>query len=203
MEAALFGSVFVTLFVIMDPFGIIPVFLGAVGKRSSDDVKRLAWQAALTSLVLITIFALFGDWILDYLNISLPALRVAGGLLLLLVSLQLLTSGTVGSVNTDDAANIALVPLGTPLLAGPGAIVAAILFVREASVPAEYVAIAAAIVSIHLVIWLALRFSTGLLALLRPAGVTVLSRIAGLLLAAIAVQLLADGIYEFIISWEE
>ena len=127
MEAALFGSVFVTLFVIMDPFGIIPVFLGAVGSRPPHEVKRLAWQAALTSLVLISIFALFGDWILDYLNISLPALRVAGGLLLLLVSLQLLTSGTVASVNTDDAANVALVPLGTPLLAGPGAIVAAIL----------------------------------------------------------------------------
>ena len=203
MEVALFGSVFVTLFVIMDPFGIIPVFLGAVGSRPAREVKRLAWQAALTSLVLITIFALFGDWILDYLNISLPALRVAGGLLLLLVSLQLLTSGTVASVNTDDAANVALVPLGTPLLAGPGAIVAAILFVREASVPAEYAAIAAAIVAIHIVIWLAMRFSTGILKLLRPAGVTVLSRIAGLLLAAIAVQLLADGIYEFIISWQE
>ncbi len=203
MEAALFGSVFVTLFVIMDPFGIIPVFLGAVGSRPAHEVKRLAWQAALTSLVLITIFALFGDWILDYLNISLPALRVAGGLLLLLVSLQLLTSGTVASVNTDDAANVALVPLGTPLLAGPGAIVAAILFVREASVPAEYVAIAAAIVAIHIVIWLSMRFSTGILKLLRPAGVTVLSRIAGLLLAAIAVQLVADGIYEFIITWQE
>ena len=203
MEVALFGSVFVTLFVIMDPFGIIPVFLGAVGSRPAHEVKRLAWQAALTSLVLITIFALFGDWILDYLNISLPALRVAGGLLLLLVSLQLLTSGTVASVNTDDAANVALVPLGTPLLAGPGAIVAAILFVREASVPAEYVAIAAAIVAIHIVIWLSMRFSTGILKLLRPAGVTVLSRIAGLLLAAIAVQLVADGIYEFIITWQE
>ncbi|MCH9719342.1 MAG: MarC family protein [Actinomycetia bacterium] len=203
MDAALFGSVFVTLFVIMDPIGIIPVFLGAVGNRPQREVRRLAWQAALTSLLLITVFAIFGDWILDYLNISLPALRVAGGLLLLLVALRLLTSGEVAKVDADDAANVALVPLGTPLLAGPGAIVAAILFVRSADQTADYLAITLGIVAIHLVIWLSLRFSTGILRVLRPAGVTVLSRIAGMLLAAIAVQLIADGVHEFILEWQE
>jgi multiple antibiotic resistance protein len=203
MDTALFGSVFVTLFVIMDPIGIIPVFLGAVGNRPQREVRRLAWQAALTSLLLITVFALFGDWILDYLNISLPALRVAGGLLLLLVALRLLTSGEVAKVDADDAANVALVPLGTPLLAGPGAIVAAILFVRSADGQADYLAIALGIVAIHLAIWLSLRFSTGILRVLRPAGVTVLSRIAGMLLAAIAVQLIADGVHEFILEWQE
>ena len=184
MNVALFGSVFVTLFVIMDPIGIIPVFLGAVGNRSQPEIRRLAWQAALTSLLLIAAFALFGDWILDYLNISLPALRVAGGLLLLLVALRLLTSGEVAKVNTNDDANIALVPLGTPLLAGPGAIVAAILFVRAADDTDDYLAIGLGIVAIHLAIWLALRFSSVILRVLRPAGVTVLSRIAGMLLAA-------------------
>lgn len=202
MNAALFGSVFVTLFVIMDPIGIIPVFLAAVGKRTAQQVHRLAWQAATTSLGLIALFAVFGDRILDYLNISLPALRVAGGLLLLLVALQLLMSGEVISVGADDTANIALVPLGTPLLAGPGAIVAAILFVRSADTAADYAAIAAGIVAVHLVIWLALRFSTGIMRVLRPAGVTIVSRIAGMLLAAIAVQLIADGVHEFILQWQ-
>jgi multiple antibiotic resistance protein len=204
MEAALFGSVFVTLFVIMDPIGIIPVFLGAVGNRTPEQVQRLAWQAALTSLGLISLFAVFGDRILAYLHISLPALRVSGGLLLLLVALELLMSGeVVPSSPGDDEANIALVPLGTPLLAGPGAIVAAILFVRDAHQPGQYAAIAAGIIAVHVVIWLVLRFSTQILRLIRPAGVTILSRIAGLLLAAIAVQLIADGVHDFILSWQQ
>ncbi len=131
-----------------------------------------------------------------------PALRVAGGLLLLVVALQLLLRGDLPSGAADDNANIALVPLGTPLLAGPGAIVAAILFVRDATGPTDLVAIAGGIVTIHLIIFLALRFSTAIMRVIRPAGVTVISRIAGVLLAAIAVQLTADGIHGFILSWQ-
>ncbi len=131
MNTALAGSVFVTLFVIIDPVGIIPVFLAAVGRRPGHEVHRLAWQAAVTSLGLITLFAVFGDFILNYLGISSGAMRVSGGLLLLLVALQLLLSGEVGATESSQDTNIALVPLGTPLLAGPGAIVATILFVRE------------------------------------------------------------------------
>ncbi len=202
MNLPLFGSVVVTLFVIMDPIGIIPVFLALVGRRPPSEAHRLAWQAALTSLLVISVFAVFGDKILNYLHISLPALRVAGGLLLLVVALQLLTKGEIESSATSDNANIALVPLGTPLLAGPGAIVAAILFVRDATGPADLAAIAAGIVAIHLVIYLALRFSTSILRVIREAGVTVISRIAGVLLAAIAVQLTADGIHDFILSWQ-
>lgn len=203
MQAALFGSVFVTFFVIMNPIGLLPVFLPMVARRTPEQTHRLAWQAAAMSLGVITTFAIFGDAILSYLHISLPALRVAGGLLLLLVALQLLMSGEVSSGATDDDANIALVPLGTPLLAGPGAIVAAMLFVRDAHGDAiQLLAIAAGIVAIHLVIWLTLRFSTVIMRKLRPAGVTVISRIAGLLLAAIAVQLMADGIHDFVVSWQ-
>lgn len=190
------------MFVIMDPTGIIPVFLGMVGKRSAAEVHRLAWQATLMSLGIITVFAVFGDGILQYLHISLPALRAAGGLLLLIVALQLLLSGDVQTSANDDDANIALVPLGTPLLAGPGAIVAIILFVRDADSWSSFAVIGAAIVAVHIVIWAALRFATVIMRVLRPAGVTVVSRIAGLLLAAIAIQLLADAVHEFIQAWQ-
>ncbi len=202
MNTALYGSVVVTLFVIMDPIGIIPVFLGLVGDRAPREIHRLAWQAALTSLAVIGGFAIFGDAILTYLHISLPALRVAGGLLLLVVALQLLMAGEFRVSAATDKANIALVPLGMPLLAGPGAIVAAILFVRSATAPGDLIAIAVGIITIHVIIWLSLRFSTTILRVLRRAGVTVISRIAGVLLAAIAVQLIADGIHEFIVSWQ-
>ena len=202
MDIAFYGSVVVTLFVIMDPIGIIPIFLALVGRRSPAEVRRLALQAALTSLVVITGFALFGDRILEYLHISLPALRVAGGLLLLVVALQLLLHGDVGGSAAEDDANIAFVPLGTPLLAGPGAIVAVILLVRDSTGPPQLVAIAAAIVSIHIVIYLVLRYATAIIHVIRPAGVTIISRIAGVLLAAIAVQLTADGVFGLIEMWQ-
>lgn len=198
MDIALFGSVFVTLFVIMDPTGIVPIFLGMAGNRPPRDIRRLALQATLTSLGVIVAFAIFGDFILDYLNISLPALEGAGGLLLLVVALQLLLGGDMEASKTSDDANIALVPLGTPLLAGPGAIVATILFVRQSTDTSDVVAVALGIIAIHLVIWLALRFSTLILRALRPAGVNVISRIMGLLLAAIAVQLIASSVAGFI-----
>lgn len=203
MNVALFASVLVTFLVIMNPIGIIPVFLAMVGSRTVPEAHRLAWQAAATSFAVICVFAVFGERLLEFLGISLPALRVSGGLLLLLVALQLLFAGEVSVGASEDNANIALVPLGTPLLAGPGAIVAAILLVRDSTSTADLVAIAAGIVVIHLLIWLVLRYATAILGVLRPAGVTVVSRIAGVLLAAIAVQLMADGIGEFVTAWQQ
>ena len=119
---------FVTLFVIFDPPGATPIFLGLVADRTPKERRKLAIQAAGVSLLVISIFAIFGQFILDYLHISIASLQAAGGLLLLLVSLELLTGKDSGSTDARDK-NIALVPLGTPLLAGPGAIVATMIFV--------------------------------------------------------------------------
>ncbi len=201
IDVALFGSVFVTMFVIMDPTGLVPIFLAVVGDRPPEQVRRLAGLATITSLGIILSFALFGDAVLSYLHITLPALQGAGGLLLLLVSLQLLLGGQgMPEMTGTDATSVALVPLGTPLLAGPGAIVATILFVRDSDQPAEYAAVAAGIIAIHLVIWLAMRYSTVVMRILKPSGVLILSRIAGVLLAAIAVQLIANSVLGFVLA---
>ena len=120
--ARLFGEAFVTLFVIMDPIGTIPLFLSLTRGRSPASRRRAAWQAVSVSFGVIVAFAFFGQRILAYLHISLPALQCAGGLLLLLVALELLTGKDEDPVVNAET-NIALVPLGTPLLAGPGAIV--------------------------------------------------------------------------------
>ncbi len=115
-----FWEVFVTLFVIIDPPGTVPVFLGLTRGRSRPDRNQLAWQATLVAFSVIVVFALFGRTILDYLGVGLPALEGAGGLLLLLVALELLT-GKAGEPSDAEVerANVAFVPLGTPLLAGP------------------------------------------------------------------------------------
>ncbi len=187
---------FVTLLVIMDPPGATPIFLSLVVHKTPKERRALGWQAAGVSLIVITTFALFGRFLLSYLHVSIEALQAAGGLLLLLISLELLTGRTVGGEEKADA-NIALVPLGTPLLAGPGAIVATMLFVQEADSPARVFGLIAAVLAVHLVIALALISSTTILRVIKESGVNLLARIAGLLLAAIAVQMLANAIRAF------
>ncbi|HEY5135860.1 MAG TPA: MarC family protein [Candidatus Nanopelagicales bacterium] len=197
LDPKLLGSVYLTLFVIMDPPGIIPIFLALTARRGAAAMARLALQAALTSFGVIVLFAVFGDRILTFLGITLPAMQASGGLLLLIVSLELLTGKTDEPEEVDDV-NVAMVPLGTPLLAGPGAIVATILFVRQSDTAPEVVALVVGIVAIHVTIYLVMRYSVFLARVLRPTGILVLTRIAGLLLAAIAVQLIADGVFGFI-----
>ena len=197
-DATLFGEVVVTLSVIMDPLGNIPLFLGLTGGRTNKARRRLAWQAVLVSLFVISLFAVLGQQILNYLGIGIPALQGAGGLLLILVALQLLTGKTDEPTDQGGTSNVALVPIGTPLLAGPGAIVATMLFVRRADGVAEYIVIGFGILAVMATVWLVLRFSGVIVKLLRPAGIEVLTRIAGLLLAAIAVQLIADAVAAFV-----
>ncbi|MER5702336.1 MarC family protein [Micromonospora sp. NPDC002296] len=200
MDPKLFGEVFVTLLVIVDPPGMMPIFLALTGPLSARDRHRAAWQAVALALGVIVVFAVAGQTLLAYLHVDLPALQAAGGLLLVLVALELLT-GKADDPTQQSTSNIALVPLGTPLLAGPGAIVATMLFVQQADGATDYGAIAAAIVAVMLTVWLVLRFSGGIVKILRPGGIEVLTRIAGLLLAAIAVQLIADAVAAFVTQY--
>ncbi|EOM77381.1 NAAT family transporter [Rhodococcus rhodnii] len=199
-DTAVFLATFVTLFVIMDPPGVIPVYLSLVGRKTKEARNRAAWQAPAVSLLVITVFAVGGQAILSYLHIGIPALQGAGGLLLLLIALDLLRGRGAGGTDPhgDAEVNVALVPLGTPLMAGPGAIAAVIVAVAQADTGGTYLAIAAAILAIHTVLFLVLRFATTLIRILGEGGITLLARIAGLLLAAIAVQLVASSVMGFI-----
>ena len=188
---------FVTLLVILDPPGATPIFLGVLGNRTRTQRTLLAWQAAATSLFVITIFALFGQFIVSYLDISMPALQGAGGLLLLLVSLDLL-KGHESATSGEVEKNLALVPLGTPLLAGPGAIVTIMLFAQDVKGSAMITALALAVVGAHLVIGLTLMFSTHVVSRIRESGVMLLAKVAGLLTAAIAFEMLMSG--KFMVS---
>jgi multiple antibiotic resistance protein len=196
-DANQFGAVFLTLFVIMDPLGSIPLFLGLTGGRNQRTRARLAGQAVLVSLLVIALFAIVGQQLLRYLGIGIPALQGAGGLLLLVVALELLTDRQEDPTETRDV-SVALVPLGTPLLAGPGAIVATIVFVRQANGIADLTAIALGIVAIHVAVYVALRFSVAITRLIKESGIVLLTRISGLLLSAIAVQLVAESVRGFV-----
>jgi multiple antibiotic resistance protein len=198
LNPSLLSEVFVTLFVIMDPPGTVPVFISLTAGQSRAVRRKAAWQAVLVAFGVIVVFAAFGQQILHNLGITLPALQAAGGLLLLLIALQLLTDQAEDPVQTKNV-NVAFVPLGTPLMAGPGAIVATMVFVQRAngSLP-DVVAISVGIVLIHIVMWLTLRFSGLIMRVLGENGVLLITRIAGLLLSAIAVQLIANAVSDFI-----
>ena len=201
MNTVLFVEVLVTMAVIMDPIGNVPIFASVTRRLSEPARHRAAALAVVTAAIIIAVFAAAGQRILAYLDVSLSALRGAGGLLLLLVALELLTGSddaeSSDALDPDDHVAVAMVPLGTPLLAGPGAIVATIVFVNRADDAESYLAVAAGAVVVLIAVYLAMRFASVLMRVLRRSGVLLLSRVAGLLLAAIAVQMLADAVIEF------
>ena len=146
----LFGEVLVTMLVILDPPGNVPIFLAVTQRLSDKERHKAAFMAVGTAFFVISMFAIGGRTVLDYLHVSVPALQGAGGLLLLLVALQLL----YGNGNTEDnyevaspeqRTSVAMVPLGTPLLAGPGAIVATIVFFGKADGAVEWFSVLLAI----------------------------------------------------------
>jgi len=201
MNTVLFVEVLVTMAVIMDPIGNVPIFASVTRRLSEPARHRAAALAVVTAAIIIAVFAAAGQRILAYLDVSLSALRGAGGLLLLLVALELLTGSddaeSSDALDPDDHVAVAMVPLGTPLLAGPGAIVATIVFVNRADDARSYLAVAAGAIAVLIAVYLAMRFASVLMRVLRRSGVLLLSRVAGLLLAAIAVQMLADAVIEF------
>ena len=175
----------------------MPIFPARTANMAPAQRSCAAWQAVAVALAVITVLAVFGQVILDYLGITLPALQAAGGLLLLLLALELLT-GRAEEPERAHGVNVAMVPLGTPLLAGPGAIVATMLFAQQADEPSESLAVGLAIVAGHLCLWASMHYSVVILRVLKDSGITLVTRIAGLLLSAIAVQLVADAVRAFV-----
>lgn len=198
-DVYLFTTTLVTLFVILDPPGLLPVFLGLTRNQTQAQRNAAARSAATVAFGVITLFAVFGRFILDYLHITIEALQTSGGLLLLLVAMQLL-QGTEPDPISEAETNVAIVPLGIPLLAGPGSIVAMMLAVDAARTEGVwgYLSVGLALMCAMFLVWVFLRFAQGIRAVIKDSGTVLLTRIAGMLLAAIAVQMLADGILGFV-----
>jgi membrane protein, marC family len=192
-------TTFATLIVILDPMGLMPVFLGLTSKLSRTAQRKAAFQASLVSFGVILAFAFLGQQILRALHISMDSLKLSGGVLLFLVAMELLTSSDMEQPDTgDDAVNVALVPLGIPLLAGPGAIVAVMVSMAQAHTVGSIVGVVGAVVATHVVIWLSMRFALELSRFLGTGGIMLLTKISGVLLAAIATELVMGGVFDFI-----
>ena len=193
-------TAFVTLLVIMDPLGNVPVFLALTATEERPARRRTAAHATLAAAVLIYLFAFFGTRILAMLSIGLPALQVAGGVMLFLTALEMFR----GDILVPDAAagvNVAIVPLGVPLLAGPGAIAASMVLMSgddgQALALANQVPVAVGIFATLAVVYLALRYSLVIERLLGDNGIHLITRVMGMLLLAISVELSASGIMAY------
>lgn len=199
LNLTLFATAFVTVLVIMDPVGNIPIFLALTKGQDVPQRRRSARHASTVAGVVILAFALGGQQVLALLGISLEALQVAGGLLLLVIALELLHPRADDPADAPPSeTNIALVPLGTPLLAGPGAIAATMLYSRQAHDLGGTLSVVLAIAAVLTVVYLALRYASVFARVLRHNGIELLSRVMGLLVAAIAVQLVARAVEAWI-----
>jgi multiple antibiotic resistance protein len=199
----LFLTSTVMLWVILDPPGLLPVFIGVTSSFTPKQRNQAALKASLVALGIIFVFAVAGQYIMDFLGISIPALRVSGGLLLLLIALDLLTGKMDEAKPVEGSAklSVAIVPLGTPLLAGPGTIVAMMVQVKAGGEGAGWegkLVVALALVVAMFFVWVFMRFAGAIRKVIRESGVTLLTRIAGLLVAAIAVEMMATGVMGFV-----
>jgi multiple antibiotic resistance protein len=186
-----FTETLVTLFVIVDPLGTVPVFVALTANRTPAQRRWAAVQSAAVAGVLIAVFALFGRILLSYLNVSVQSLAIAGGLLLLLVALDMFTGR---STSPQNNVNVVLVPLATPLLAGPGAIAAVMVLSNRHADFAGRLGVVIGVVAVVIVVAVVLLIAGLLSRVLRPAVTDFLTRILALLLSAIAVQLVVDAV---------
>jgi multiple antibiotic resistance protein len=189
-----FGETFVTLFVITDPIGNAPIFVSITRKLTPRQRQRAAVRAVLAAGALIIGFAVFGELILRYLHVSLGSLSIAGGLLLMLVALEMLRGADFPGGDPDVPEDVALVPLATPLVAGPGAIATSIVLWRAHPGLGGHAAVLMAIVLAVACVGAALLVAERVTRATSPAILAFLTRVFGLLLSAIAVQLVVDGV---------
>jgi multiple antibiotic resistance protein len=187
------GTTFVTLTVIMDPVGVAPIFIATTAPLSRAQRKDAAIRAVLAAGGLILGFALFGGAVLDYLDVSVDSLSIAGGLLLLLVALEMLR-GMDYPEPGGRPQDIALVPIATPLLAGPGAIATVIVLTRSHHGFGGKASVVAGILCALAVVGLGMIVAERLSSIIPESLGQFLTRVFGLLLSGFAVQLVVNGV---------
>lgn len=201
-------SGFATLFVILDPIGLVPLFLALTPGQDSKARREIAFRACAIAFAILAVFALTGLAILEALGISLGAFRLTGGLFLFAIGFELVfekrkerrARSAERAISTDDEVDVAAFPLAIPLLAGPGAIAAVILLSGNLPTLAGKVGLLLLILVALLLSFACLAASHRLDRLLGATGRVVISRLLGVLLAALAVQFVADGAAELIYS---
>lgn len=203
LELAL--SSFVTLFVVIDPLGMVPLFISVVPGADAAVRRRIALRGTLAASGILVVAAFAGSFVLEKLGITLAAFRIAGGVLLLLLAIDMVlarmsplrTTAPAEEAEADLRHDAALVPLAIPLIAGPGAFASVILLMgRAAGDPLAMLTVIAVLLAVMTILLAALLAASNVMDLLGVTGVAVLGRVFGIVLSALAVQLIVSGIAE-------
>ena len=202
IDTAFFITSFVTLFVIIDPIGLTPLFVALTQGMSVKQRRAIAIRATLVSAGILALFAIFGEALLGFTGISMAAFKIAGGILLLLTALDMLFQRRakrreVTAEEDDDLDDPSVFPLAIPLIAGPGSIATVILLAGAHSGFSGLGLSLAVMVLVLLVTFIFFEAATPLERLLGKTGINVVSRLLGMLLAALAVQFMLNGLQDF------
>jgi multiple antibiotic resistance protein len=190
-----FGASLITVLVLLEPFSNVPLFLSLTEHQDQRARNRTALIAVVAAAVILGIFAVVGESLLAYLKITIEDLQVAGGILLLIVAVGMI--GGSESSTVAEESNVAVVPIGTPLLAGPGTIVALLVLLDEYKETADRIAVCAGAFVALAIVYAAFRFASLITARMKPSLARALTRVVGLLVAAIAVHFIASAIGEW------
>jgi len=191
----------VSLFVILDPLGNVFPYLALTAERPPADTRKVAGRACAYSFLILAVFALAGRFIIAFFGISLAAFQIAGGFILFRISIDMLQGrghfnrlDTSSSLKAEEYGDIALVPLAVPLMAGPGSITTVLVLTSQAGTPAGGLSILTAAIVILVVTYLCFIFAHQILALIKETSLRLLTRIMGLILTALAVQFIIQGL---------
>ncbi len=201
LDYAEYLKIFIGLLAIVNPFGAIPMFISmTIDENRNQRCKTINLVAfGVTIILLVTLF--FGELLLQFFGITIDSFKVGGGILILLMAIAMLHAKTSQMRQTEEEAgesidkeSVAIVPLAMPLLAGPGAISTVILAAHKSTGVAHYGILVLSILLLSLVIWVVLRLSPWIAGRIGATGINIFTRIMGLILAAIAVEFIANGL---------
>lgn len=201
-----FLSALTTLFIVIDPVGLVPVFIAVASHLGPADRQRAARRSVLVAAGILLVFGLVGRALLDALGIGLPAFYIAGGVLLFLIAIDMLFARRSRTRETPEdeaealtATDISVFPLAIPIMAGPGSIAAVVLFSTQAdSHPLRILSVVLGAGITLLSAYVLMRLCTQIMRVLRQTGIAVVGRVMGVILAALAAQFVLNGIDEFL-----
>ena len=199
-----FVTAFVSLFAIVDVIGNAPMFLSITPRNTHAERVTMAKKAAVAVFVILALFAFLGNHIFQFFGITLDAFRIAGGLILLKISLDMLEAKSPRTRHTPEEdqegmakEDVAIIPLAMPMLSGPGAISTVIVLTTQATSAGLMGTLVVAIGLNAVLVYLVLRSSTRIVALLKETGMRIFTRILGIILASIAIQFILTGVQNF------
>ena len=204
-DLAQYMKYFAGLLAVLNPVGAIPVFVSLTANQSGDERRRTALLASLTVVLVLGTALVAGEGLLRFFGITISSFRVGGGILILIMAISMMHAHTSAVKHTSEEArdvmdrdSVAVVPLGIPLLAGPGSISTVVLYAHRDPSLVNHVVIGAEILVLSFLIWAAFRLAPYISRMLGKTGINVVTRVMGLILAAIGVEFIAGGLRELL-----